>query len=103
MTTIKTIAIVGATGNMGSAIAKSLSKNSSFRLLLMSNNHDKLEDLKLSLEKSGTDVISLNCAKEASWEADIIIVATPYEAEKEVAERIREVASGKIVISIQIH
>jgi 8-hydroxy-5-deazaflavin:NADPH oxidoreductase len=100
MTTIKTIAIVGATGNMGSAIAKSLSKNSSFRLLLMSNNHDKLEDLKLSLEKSGTDVISLNCAKEASWEADIIIVATPYEAEKEVAERIREVASGKIVISI---
>ena len=38
--------------------------------------------------------------KEASWEADIIILATPYGAEKEVAEKIREVATGKVVISI---
>jgi hypothetical protein len=31
MTTIKTIAIVGATGNMGSAIAKFLAKNRDYR------------------------------------------------------------------------
>jgi NADPH-dependent F420 reductase len=100
MATKKTIAIVGATGNMGSAIAKSLSKNSDYRLLLMANNKDKLVDLKSTLVKSGAEADALSCVKEASWEADIIIVATPYEAEKEVAERIREVATGKIVISI---
>jgi NADPH-dependent F420 reductase len=102
MATVKTIAIVGATGNMGSAIAKSLSKKGNYRLLLMSNEQDKLIDLKLQLEKSniGTEVFTISCSREASWEADIIIIATPYEAEKEVAEKIREVATGKIVISI---
>jgi NADPH-dependent F420 reductase len=99
MANIKTIAIVGATGNMGSAIAKSLS-NGKYRLVLMSKDQEKLGELKRTLEKSGTEVLTISCAKEASWEADIIIVATPYAAEKEVAEKIREVATGKIVISI---
>jgi predicted dinucleotide-binding enzyme len=38
--------------------------------------------------------------KDVSWEADIIILACPSEAEQEIAEKIREVAVGKIVISI---
>jgi len=100
MATIKTIAIIGATGSMGSAIAKALSTNNNYRLLLMSNDQDKLVDLKIVLEKSGAEAYAFSCVKEASWEADIIIVATPYETEKEVAEKIREVATGKIVISI---
>jgi 8-hydroxy-5-deazaflavin:NADPH oxidoreductase len=102
MATVKTIAIVGATGNMGSAIAKSLFKKGNYRLLLMSDEPDKLDGLKVQLEEAntGTEIYSMSCAREASWEADIIIVATPYEAEREVAEKIREVAVGKIVISI---
>jgi NADPH-dependent F420 reductase len=100
MTTIKTIAIIGATGNVGSAIAKALSTNSNYRLLLMSSDQSKLVALKLLREKSGTEAYALGCMREASWEADIIIVAIPYEAEKVVAEKIREVAIGKIVISI---
>jgi predicted dinucleotide-binding enzyme len=40
------------------------------------------------------------CTKEASWEADIIIPAVPYGAQEEVAERIKEVANQKIVVSI---
>jgi predicted dinucleotide-binding enzyme len=101
MTTVKTIAIVGATGNMGSAIAKSLSR-ANYRLLLMAEAEEKLEMLKTELIIGGaTTEIEINtCAKEASWEADIIVVATPYGTEKQVAEKIREVATGKIVISI---
>jgi 8-hydroxy-5-deazaflavin:NADPH oxidoreductase len=100
MANIKTIAIVGATGNMGSAIAKSLASKGNYRLLLMANDQDKLVELKQKLEKSGAEAFAISCAREASWEADIIIIATPYEAEKEVAKKIREVATGKIVISI---
>jgi predicted dinucleotide-binding enzyme len=100
MANIKTIAIVGATGKMGSAIARSL--HGKYRLLLMSNDESKLLDLKSELGKStaGAEAYSVSCAREASWEADIIIVATPYQAEREVAEKIREVAVGKIVVSI---
>ncbi|HCW06183.1 MAG TPA: NADP oxidoreductase [Cytophagales bacterium] len=101
MATVKTIAIVGATENIGSAIARILAKLN-YRLLLMSGDQAKLKALKEELEKlepkAGIDIVG--CAKEASWEADIIIIATPYEAHKEVAEKIQEVATGKIVISV---
>jgi len=101
MTTVKTIAIVGAAGKMGSAIARTLAQ-SNYQLLLMDDEPGKLSALKSDLEKLNQK-LSVNiiaCAKEASWEADVIIVATPYEAEREVAEKIKDVAVGKIVISI---
>jgi 8-hydroxy-5-deazaflavin:NADPH oxidoreductase len=96
-----TIAILGATGNMGSAIAKSLAK-SGHRILLMSANEAKLNALSESIKNicPNADIDSIDCAYEASWEADIIIAAVPYTAEKEVADKIKEVATGKIVISI---
>jgi predicted dinucleotide-binding enzyme len=46
------------------------------------------------------EVEVLDCPTNASWEADVIILAVPYQAEKEIAEKIREVANQKVVISI---
>ncbi|TNE80282.1 MAG: NADP oxidoreductase [Bacteroidetes bacterium] len=102
MTTSKTIAIIGASGSMGTAISSSLAKTGNYSLLLMSDQTESLPELKSSLEQyhSNTQVHIIDCAKEASWEADIIILATPFQAEKDLAEKIREVATGKIVISI---
>jgi len=97
----KTIAIIGATGNMGSAIAKSLA-NADYRLLLFAHDKEKLNKVSSEIKSinSNADVDCMGCAMEASWEADIIIAAVPYTAEKEVAEKIRQVATQKIVISI---
>jgi predicted dinucleotide-binding enzyme len=97
----QTIAIIGATGNMGSAIAKRLS-GSSYRLLLLGSNREKLDQLFAVIKKNhpNADIDQGNCPVDASWEADIIIVAVPYHAIKEIAEKIKEVAAGKIVISI---
>lgn len=100
MAHINTIAIIGATGNLGSAIARNLSHNRNYRLLLMSDDEPRLVDLKMELENRGAESFAIGCAREASWEADIIIVATPHEEEGAVATKIREVATGKIVISI---
>jgi NADPH-dependent F420 reductase len=101
MATKKTIAIIGASGSMGSAIAKSLSKGN-FRLLLFANHKDKVQQLINEIKNNtpDADVDSMNCPFDASWEADIIIPAVKYEKEKEVAERIKQVATQKIVISI---
>jgi predicted dinucleotide-binding enzyme len=95
----KTIAIIGATTQRGSIIAKNLAK-ANHRLLLMSEDVEALSVLSNELSTSNAEVEAIGCAKDACWEADIIIVAAPYEKEKEVAERIKEVATGKIVISI---
>jgi NADPH-dependent F420 reductase len=101
MATKKTIAIIGASGNMGSAIAKSLAK-APYRMLLFGKDEKKLnsvfEEVKVTNKSVNAEMIG--CAADASWEADIIIAAVPFAAEKEVAEKIKQVATGKIVISI---
>lgn len=101
MKTKQTIAIIGATGNMGSAISKSLAKGN-YRLLLKSDKQDKLNELAGQIRSTNrnADVETILCPTEASWEADIIILAVPYQAEKEIAEKIKEVANQKVVISI---
>ncbi len=97
----QTIAIIGATGNMGSALSHTLAKGP-YRLLLMSQNAGRLSELEAGIRKGSptADIEGISCSREAGWEADIIIIATPYAAEKQVAEKIREVASRKIVVSI---
>ncbi len=101
MNTRQTIAIIGATGNMGSAIAESLSKGNN-RLLLFANHQDKLDTLveEIKAGQPTAEAEAYQCPTTASWEADIIILAVPYAAEKEIVEKIREVANQKIVISI---
>ena len=97
----QTIAVIGASGNMGSAISKSLARGN-YRLLLCSDDEEKdravIHEIRDSLPTA--DVETIPCSAEASWEADVIIAAVPFHAEKEVAEKIKEVASQKIVISI---
>jgi NADPH-dependent F420 reductase len=101
MQTKQTIAIIGATGNMGSAISKSIAKGP-YRLLLKANNSEDLEALvkDIKTKNPGADVEAAVCPEEASWEADIIILAVPFAAEKDIAAQIKEVANQKIVISI---
>lgn len=101
MKTKQTIAVIGATGNMGSAISRSLSEGN-YRLLLFSNKFEEAQRLAVDVKVNNpaADVEAVECTREASWEADIIILAVPYAAEAELAEKIREVANQKIVISI---
>jgi predicted dinucleotide-binding enzyme len=95
------IAIIGAGGNMGSAIAKSIA-GGNYRLLLFDRNPKQLDSLHEEIleDHPEADVELMNCPHESSWEADIIILAVPHEAEKGLAEKIRNVATQKIVISI---
>jgi NADPH-dependent F420 reductase len=101
MQTKQTIAIIGATGNMGSAISKSLSSGN-YRLLLKGSEQEKLNALvkEIKSKKADVDVEAMPCPTEAGWEADIIILAVPFNAEKEIVPKIKEVANQKIVISI---
>lgn len=101
MKTKQTIAVIGATGSMGTVISKSLSKGN-YRLLLCANQQDKIQALSRQIKtaSASADIIEMDCNVEASWEADIIVLAVPFEAEKAVAEKIREMANQKIVISI---
>ncbi len=99
--TKQTIAIIGAGGNMGSAIAKQIA-DGNYRLLLFDTEVDELEVLKKDIQQETTEaeVEIMHCAHDCSWEADIIILAVPHEVEKKLANAIRDVATQKIVVSI---
>ncbi len=99
--TKQTIAIIGAGGNMGSAIAKGIA-GGNYRLLLFDRAPKQLDSLTEEIQQAhpGADVDLIDCAHDCSWEADIIILAVPHGAEKEIADKIRDVATQKIVISI---
>jgi predicted dinucleotide-binding enzyme len=101
MNTKQAIAIIGAAGKMGSAIAKSISKGN-YRLVLHSSNKNKLECLVNVVKtlNADADVEIADDYVEACWEADIIIMAVPFIAEKGIAEIIRKVTNQKTVISL---
>lgn len=86
---------------MGTALSASLAKGN-YRLLLKGSKQEKLNDTVSSIIAAHptADVETATCSTNASWEADIIILAVPHAAEKEIAERIREVANQKVVVSI---
>ncbi|MFI5186838.1 MAG: YceI family protein [Chitinophagales bacterium] len=97
----KTIAIIGATGNIGSVLSKRLAK-SNFRLLLFDHNTKKLTSLVNEIKNASpsAEIEFMSCAGDASWEADIIIPDIPAGEEKELAEKIIQFTNRKIVLLI---
>ncbi len=97
----KTIAVIGAGGPMGTAIAKALASGH-YRLLLFDETPEKLRSLVDDIRHINpeAELEPMDCAHSCSWEADIIILAVPHGATKEIARKIRKVATQKIVISI---
>lgn len=99
--TKQTIAIIGAGGNMGSATARNIA-GGNYRLLLFDSDPDQLDSLKDNIQQDHpeADFEIMHCPHECSWEADIIILAVSDGVKKEIVDRIRDVATQKIVISI---
>ena len=101
MRTKQTIAVIGATDKMGSAIAKSLSVGN-YRLLLYAKDLNTCKQLAAEILSKHllADAEAMDCSMHASWEADMIIIAAPDSEYKEISVKIREVATQKIVISM---
>jgi len=97
----RTIAIIGSAGNMEQAIVSALAKGNN-RLLLIGEDNDRLTRLANEIIKTipAAEIEIMNCAFDGCWEADMIILDVPYAGHKEVAEKIRDVATGKTIISI---
>jgi predicted dinucleotide-binding enzyme len=101
MSTKQTIAVIGASGKIGAAICKKLATGNN-RLLLFANEKEKVKTLanEITTGTESAEVEVLECPTDASWEADVIVLAVPSESEKEISEKIREVANRKLVITI---
>ena len=101
MKTKQTIIVIGANGRIGTEIAKGLSKGN-YRLLLNDKSSDQVSNVLNEILEANpiADAEISDCSFEGCWEADIIILAIPDSEEEEVAQKIKEVANQKIVVSI---
>lgn len=95
-----TVAILGANSRLGSFIAKGISKN--YSLLLVDEQLQQLTTLANDITKlnGNTNTEVIQCCKNASWEADVIIVIADEATQASIAGKIKEVATCKTVINI---
>lgn len=94
-----TVAIIGAADGVGARLAKGIAKGP-YRILLIDETPATLPFLAEEIFAAGSTAMPeiLRCCKDASWEADIIVMAIDDCRCKEVAVQIREVATQKPVI-----
>jgi len=101
--TKQTVAIIGSSSVLGSAIAQGLCKRN-YRLLLF--DEDPAEAQKLydrictSSESEEADVEVLDCQHLASWEADVIIITLQENEIDIISRKVQDVVTQKIVCVI---
>src|SRR5262245_13304188 len=93
-----TIAIVGGTGNLGSALALRLGAPG-VRIIIGSRDAEKarkaVETLKTNL-RAGEIIGMTN--QEAVKDANFVVIAVPYEGQAQMVQDLKGQLAGKIVI-----
>jgi NADPH-dependent F420 reductase len=100
LTKMKKIAIIGAAGNMGSNIARNLSK-AGYSINLSDNDADKLATFQAELAQLGNGTIIISPTPVAAvQQSDVVILAVWHGVQETIADQIRSAVQGKIVVSI---
>lgn len=93
----QTVAIIGAATPTGNRVAKALAADS--LLLLIDSNEQAVIDLATAVRSQhGGAAEPITCCKEASWEADAIVVTVAEAAVPAIAEKIKAVTTCKPVV-----
>jgi predicted dinucleotide-binding enzyme len=98
----QTIAIIGSQEKTGFLFTLELVRHPVYRLLLLTEAEEELDELFHALRRQNPEREPelISCLKEGCWEADIIILDTPFASVKTVADKIRQVATQKTVFTI---
>ncbi|WP_291402572.1 hypothetical protein [Daejeonella sp.] len=97
---IKTIAILGATEKYASALAEGLASDCN-RLLLFSDQQAELLALRENiLQKNPNVSIEItDCASEASWQADIVVLAVCIDLQRLMSGSIADFVTQKTLLA----
>lgn len=94
-----TMAILGDTGNFNPEVMEVLLQKD-LRLLFVSEDEEQLSFLKtrMNIMEAVAEVDYISCEREGCWEADMILLVNPHRSSEALVEKIREVATQKIVL-----
>ncbi|NGY38514.1 hypothetical protein FQU23_013465 [Flavobacterium sp. XN-5] len=101
MQNVRTIAVIGAAEKRNFTVLKELGEQ--FQLLLFDKDQDALSEIHESLLAQNRHgyIEKMDCAVNASWEADIIILSGFCINDAAAVEKIKEVATAKIIIVME--
>jgi NADPH-dependent F420 reductase len=96
-----TLAVIGGTGAQGSGLALRWVR-SGYRVVIGSRSAQKAAErcAELNFKLGEPGLISGAENLEAAKEGDLIVLAVPYGAQKEILENIRPALAGKILINV---
>lgn len=96
-----TIALLGAGSPAGAALARTFARTG-HRVLLSDADCARARKVHAEIlrEHPRADAESLDCARISCWEADVIAVVLPQAGLGDLLERVRDVATGKIVLMV---
>ena len=98
----KTIAIIGGTGGLGSALALHWAK-AGYNIFIGSRNEEKADLASAKLNKLLGNKIACGLSNlEAANAAEIIVLTVPFSNHTTIVEEISEVAQGKIVVDTTV-
>jgi hypothetical protein len=92
------VAIVGGTGNLGSALALRLGAPG-VKIIIGSRDAEKAKNVVASLKpklRAGEMVGTTN--REAVKDADFVVIAVPYEGQAQMVQDLKGQVAGKIII-----
>ncbi|WP_066365994.1 NADPH-dependent F420 reductase [Herbidospora mongoliensis] len=90
-----TIAILGGTGDQGNGLARRFAL-AGHRVLIGSRNADRARSAAEALAESGRVEGGANA--DVAAEADLVVVAVPWDGHKALLTDLRDVLTGKIVV-----
>ncbi len=99
MNTTQTIAVIGGTGDLGSAIARRLIA-AGCQVILGSRDAARAASAALALDPSGKTRGTGNL--DAARAADVIIVTVPFGSQEDVLTAIASAAQGKLVVDTTV-
>lgn len=96
-----TIAVIGGTGNLGTALAQRWAK-AGLRVILGSRDAAKAGAAAQRMAtESGNEVIG-SSNLDAARQADVVVVAVPFASQRPILEEIRPALPGKVVIDTTV-
>lgn len=97
---IRTIAIIGATEKDASALAEGLATSCN-RLILLADHKNELLTLRdqILLNNPSADIEINDCTTDASWQADIIVLAVCSDLQKLISDNIAGFVTQKTLIA----
>lgn len=97
-----TIAVLGGTGALGSALAKRWAKVE-YRVIIASRTRDRALTAAAALKAELPNAkIEGDALAPAAAQADIVVLAVPYAAHRETLEAVRSVLAGKLLVDTTV-